>query len=66
MHSYKFFIFGCIFTSLTWSISLFMYWKLNSKHTDLYSQKQISHQENNYDYVKKHKHLKPPNGKIGV
>ncbi|XP_050538071.1 polypeptide N-acetylgalactosaminyltransferase 35A-like [Daktulosphaira vitifoliae] len=53
MHNYKFFIFGCIFTSLTWSISLFMYWKLNSKHIDLYSQKQILYPRSTYDYTNK-------------
>ncbi|XP_050423899.1 polypeptide N-acetylgalactosaminyltransferase 35A-like isoform X3 [Adelges cooleyi] len=54
MNGYKFFVFGCLFTSFTWSLSLFMYWKINS-NPDNYPQKQILRQENTYEYMKKQK-----------
>lgn len=54
MNGYKFFLFGCLFTSLTWSFSLYMYWKLNTK-PDNYSQIQLFRKENTFEYVKKQK-----------
>lgn len=54
MNGYKFFLFGCLFTSLTWSLSLYMYWKLNTK-PEHYSQAKLFRRENTFDYVRKQK-----------
>lgn len=54
MNRYKFFLFGCLFTSLTWSLSLYMYWKLNAKPGN-YSQIKLFRKENTYEYVKQQK-----------
>lgn len=54
MNGYKFFLFGCLFTSITWSLSLLMYWKLNTK-VDNYSQAKIFQKENTFEYVKTQK-----------
>lgn len=54
MNGYKFFLFGCLFTSLTWSLSLYMYWKLNTRPHN-YSHVQQFRKENTFEYVKKQK-----------
>lgn len=54
MNGYKFFLFGCLFTSLTWSLSLYMYLKLNIK-PDNNSQVKLLRRENTYEYIKKQK-----------
>lgn len=54
MNGYKFFLFGCLFTSLTWSLSLYMYWKLNNR-PDNYSNVKLFRKENTFEYVKKQK-----------
>ncbi|XP_060837681.1 polypeptide N-acetylgalactosaminyltransferase 35A-like isoform X1 [Rhopalosiphum padi] len=54
MNGYKFFLFGCLFTSLTWSLSLYMYWKLNTRPEN-YSNVKLFRKENTYEYVKKQK-----------
>jgi len=54
MNGYKFFLFGCLFTSFTWSLSLYMYWKLNTK-SDNYAQVKLFRRENTFEYVNKQK-----------
>lgn len=54
MNGYKFFLFGCLFTSITWSLSLLMYWKINTK-VDNFSQAKIFQKENTFEYVKTQK-----------
>lgn len=55
MNGYKFFLFGCLFTSLTWSLSLYMYWKLNTKPNHYNSQVKLLRAENTYEYVNNQK-----------
>lgn len=54
MNKYQFFLFGCLFTSLTWSLSLYMYLKLNTR-PDYYSNVKLFRKENTFEYVKKQK-----------